>query len=143
MTYSQGDGRLYPDTSKVGDCSSTIYAAYRDAANYRFTLSTGNPEIWGGARIETAEVGENLTYSRALPGDIVGFASRSNDNNIVHVALYMGEDEGLWEMNEWSTGANAGKKGTQPVDYTVNGTNIYDYRTDCKRFIVRYLMREN
>ena len=141
LTYSQGDGRLTPDTSGVSDCSATIYVAYKDEADILLPGTTSDPEVFGGAFIAVAEKGENLDYSHALPGDIVGFAARSDDTNIIHVALYTGDGE-LWEQNTWTTGKNAGLKGTQAVDFTINGDGtIENFRTDCKRWIVRYLMR--
>ena len=85
----------------------------------------------GYALVSQAEPGAALDFSNVKTGDIVGFGT--SFDAYVHVALWCGD--ALWEQNEWDSGVNAGKKGTQPVDLT--DTTLEMYRSDDYRRIVR------
>ena len=142
FSYSQGSVRLTPETSGVADCSSTIYAAYKAAANMLLP-TTGTPQMYSGAPVTDAAVGVDLDCSNLQLGDIIGYSTNDGET-FVHVVMYTGLVDGkhtAWEMNEWSTGANAGKKGPQPIDFTVSGNGtLENFRTNNYRKVVRYLV---
>lgn len=138
--YSQEyPGRLTPLTSGYTDCSASIYAAYNQAAGILLP-TTGTPQIYGGSEIATATAGNLLDTSSLLPGDIIGYSTNGGEG-YVHVVLYTGGGI-CWEMNEWTKGANAGKKGPQQVDYSDHNDSTADlahYRMSQYRKVVRYI----
>ena len=140
FSYSQTyPNRLNPLTSGVTDCSGLIYCAYRDALNILLP-NTGTPQMYAGATVATAQAGSTLDTSNLQPGDIIGFSTNGGDT-YVHVIIYTGDGQ-CWEQNEWTKGANAGKKGPQQVDYTDHSDTTADlahYRLNQYRKAVRFL----
>lgn len=87
--YDQGPGRLTPLESGYGDCSSTIWAAYHDAAG----IDVGT---WTGAMMQKGREiargsGPNLPLSSMKPGDLVLYDWNGGD--VDHVEMYIGNNQ--------------------------------------------------
>jgi len=71
---------LYAGMSRNGmDCSGLICASFRDALGVTLPRSASGLYTWA----------ERISLDRAQPGDLLFFRT-ANNNNITHVALYLG-----------------------------------------------------
>lgn len=89
FAYSQAPGRLTPLTSGYGDCSSTIWAAYHDAAGIDVGTWTG-AMVGKGSHIAGGS-GANLPLSSMQPGDLILFWRTSSSPQ--HVEMYVGNNQ--------------------------------------------------
>lgn len=93
FAYGQGGGRLDPEASGYGDCSSTIWKAYQQVAGVDVGTWTG--EMLGkGTLIAEGNSLPALPVSIMQPADLV-LIQRRNNPDYNHVELYMGNNE-LW-----------------------------------------------
>lgn len=78
FAYRQAPGRLDPDHSGFGDCSSTVYRAYKDTSNTFVGTWTGD-QYFRGRDVMGRGGGAMTAAQRALlkPGDLIVMAWRS------------------------------------------------------------------
>lgn len=91
--YSQGAGRLDPVNSGVGDCSSTIYAAYKQITGINVGTWTGDMSTKG--TLITSGKGKTLPFAQMQPADLVliNWNGTNSESGVGHVELYMGNGQ--------------------------------------------------
>lgn len=94
FAYSQGAGRLDPISSGYGDCSSTVWFAYRQVAGIDVGTWTG-AMAGKGTKIASGYSGDNLPVEDMEPADLVLIMWNGWNGSFDHVELYMGNNE-LW-----------------------------------------------
>lgn len=94
FAYSQGAGRLDPISSGYGDCSSTVWFAYQQAAGIDVGTWTG-AMAGKGTKIASGYSGDNLPIEDMEPADLVLIMWNGWNGSFDHVELYMGNNE-LW-----------------------------------------------
>lgn len=94
FAYSQGAGRLDPISSGYGDCSSTIWYAYRQVAGIDVGTWTG-AMAGKGTKIASGYSSDNLPIEDMQPADLVLIMWNGYNGSFDHVELYMGNNE-LW-----------------------------------------------
>jgi hypothetical protein len=94
FAYSQGAGRLDPISSGYGDCSSTVWFAYRQVAGIDVGTWTG-AMAGKGTKIASGYSGDNLPIEDMEPADLVLIMWNGWNGSFDHVELYMGNNE-LW-----------------------------------------------
>jgi len=88
--YSQAAGRLDPVKNGYGDCSSTIWRAYKDTCDIDVGTWTG--EMIGKGTLVAQGSGE-LPIEKMQPADLI-IVNHDNYNSVYdHVELYLGNDE--------------------------------------------------
>lgn len=89
--YRQAPGRLNPDQSGFGDCSSTIYRAYMDTSGINPGTWTGDMYFRGAAVIERGR-GTMSAAQQALlkPGDVIVISWGGGYPHTDHVEMYVG-----------------------------------------------------
>lgn len=126
--YSQGAGRLDPVNSGVGDCSSTIYAAYKQITGINVGTWTGDMSSKG--TLITHGKGKNLPFDQMQLADLVliSWGGSSDESGVGHVELYVGNGQIMGH------GGGSHPKGpwlkTDPSNYLTN---------KCTWWIRRYL----
>lgn len=90
FAYSQEDGRLDPVNSGYGDCSSTIWAAYNQAAGIDVGTWTGD---MAGKGTEIASGSGEIPLDKMAPADLVLMCHYGYDPSFDHVELYMGDNK--------------------------------------------------
>lgn len=88
FAYSQAPGRLTPLESGYGDCSSTIWAAYHQAAGIDVGTWTGAME---GLGTMVKSGSGSLDISDLLPGDLL--LMDWDGGGIDHVEMYIGDNK--------------------------------------------------
>lgn len=88
FAYSQGAGRLDPIASGYGDCSSTIWFAYHEAAGIDVGTWTEAMLQKGTLIIEGSGV---LDTSRLVAGDLIIYDWDGGQSD--HVEMYIGNDQ--------------------------------------------------
>lgn len=89
FAYSQAPGRLDPVKTGYGDCSSTIWRAYMDAAGVDVGTWTGammdkGTEVWAGS-------GSGLPLDIMVPGDLL--LIDWDGGEVDHVEMYIGSNQ--------------------------------------------------
>ena len=89
--YRQAPGRLNPDQSGFGDCSSTIYRAYMDTSGINPGTWTGDMYNRGAAVIPRGS-GRMSSAQQALlkPGDVIVISWGGGYPHTDHVEMYVG-----------------------------------------------------
>lgn len=115
FAYSQAPGRLDPETSGYGDCSSTVWAAYQKVAGINVGVWTG--EMAGkGTLIASGGSTDKLPVSMMQQADLVLIDWPPGGNkNFDHVEMYMG-DNVLWGHGGPENGPN--ETTANAADYT-------------------------
>lgn len=92
FTYLQAPGRLDPDRSGFGDCSSTIYRAYKDTSGINVGTWTGDQYFRGRAVIERGR-GAMTAAQKAMcrPGDIIVMSWGGGYPHTDHVEMFVDE----------------------------------------------------
>lgn len=90
FAYSQGPGRLTPLESGYGDCSSTIWAAYQQAAGIDVGTYTGAMEELGTL---IASSPGTLPIDQMQPGDLLLTRGGSSVYPYAHVEMYIGNNQ--------------------------------------------------
>lgn len=90
FAYRQAPGRLDPDHSGFGDCSSTIYRAYMDTSGINPGTWTGDMYFRGAPVIERGR-GAMSAAQKALckPGDVIVISWGGGYPHTDHVEMYM------------------------------------------------------
>ena len=91
--YSQGQGRLNPDVSGVGDCSSTVRRAYLDVMGIEIGFSTVDQETRKkpGKEIWRSPVAHAVVPDSVLElGDLIYVRNTWGDWRVRHVEMYIG-----------------------------------------------------
>lgn len=91
FSYSQSDGRLDPVANGYGDCSSTCWRAYKDAANIDCGTWTGDM-VSKGKEIASGS-GSGLPIDRMEPADLVLFNWDYYNPTYDHVEMYVGKNQ--------------------------------------------------
>lgn len=90
--YSQGAGRLTPETTGYGDCSSVVYAAYKKACGINVGTWTGE-QAQKGKEIGRGS-GGGLPLDNMELGDLVIFFRGSySPGSSTHVEMYTGNNQ--------------------------------------------------
>lgn len=126
FAYSQGAGRLDPISSGYGDCSSTIWFAYQQAAGIDVGTWTG-AMAGKGTKIAGGYSGDNLPIEDMQPADLVLIMWNGWNGSFDHVELYMGNNE-LW---------GHGGPGYGPDQTTTDARNYprYMYYWEVRRYL--------
>lgn len=133
FAYSQGPGRLDPDRSGLGDCSSTVRRAYKDVMGIEIGLNTvlqqtrkGGPgkEVWRSPRAY-APVPDGILK----PGDLIFFKSPWSDSRVRHVEMYTGNGKC------WGHGGGAGGKKPGPQESSLS----YWVGAKAQLIVMRYI----
>lgn len=92
FTYLQAPGRLDPDRSGFGDCSSTIYRAYKDTSGINVGTWTGDQYFRGRAVIERGR-GAMTAAQKAMcrPGDVIVMSWGGGYPHTDHVEMFVDE----------------------------------------------------
>ena len=90
FAYRQAPGRLDPDKSGFGDCSSTIYRAYMDTCGINPGTWTGDMYFRGSAVIERGS-GAMSAAQKALcrPGDVIVMSWGGGYPHTDHVEMFV------------------------------------------------------
>lgn len=94
FAYSQGAGRLTPETSGYTDCSGLMYWVFKKFANMNIGTFTGN-QYNSGKLISTNKVAIRAETG-LLPGDLVFYnwsGVQTSTHPYNHVAMYIGSDQ--------------------------------------------------
>lgn len=86
--YSQGGGRLNPEVSGYGDCSSTVWKAYQKVAGIDVGTWTGE-QRQKGRLIASGGPSTPFPLNLAQPADLLQV---THTNGVQHVEMYMGEN---------------------------------------------------
>jgi len=95
LNYSQTHPhRLTPDRSKIGDCSSTAYAAYKEVLGINIGYNTKMQYIDNDIKkvVYSGPPSSNM-LSGAKPGDLIYFGWRNGSGTVDHVEMYLGGDD--------------------------------------------------
>lgn len=118
FSYSQADGRLEPLETGYGDCSSTIWAAYKQALN----IDVGS---WTGAMLghgrEVKSGSGSLPIDIMEPGDLVLVNWYGYNPTYDHVELYVGN-------NKLYGHGGPGRGPTEKSDAAAYGTMASDWQ---------------
>lgn len=105
FAYSQAPGRLDPETSGYGDCSSTIWYAYQKVAGINVGTWTGDM-AGRGTLIASGGATDPLPIDKMQPADLVLIDWPPGGNkDFDHVELYMGNNV-LWGHGGPENGPN-------------------------------------
>lgn len=88
FSYSQAPGRLDPEVSGYGDCSSTIWAAYQKVTGINVGTWTGDMLNYG-EEVATG-TGASLPYDAMQLGDLVLINWGDYNSTYDHVEMYVG-----------------------------------------------------
>ena len=88
--YSQEGGRLDPENSGYGDCSSTIWAAYQKAAGIDCGTWTGDMVTKG--QLIASGSGE-LPIEQMQPADLIIVNHYGYSDSFDHVEMYLGDNK--------------------------------------------------
>lgn len=129
FAYSQGAGRMDPDKSGKGDCSSTVYRAYLDVCNIKLGANTRSQYtqgqmVWGTYSGQGNKVGDIPPQSILKPGDLIYVALSSAV--VSHVEMYVGGDRTIGH------GGGAGGKVPGP-----HYGSLSWYARKCRNMVVR------
>lgn len=91
--YSQGAGRLDPVNSGVGDCSSTIYAAYKQVTGINVGTWTGDMSTKG--TLITHGKGKQLPFDQLKLADLIliSWGGSGSESGVGHVEMYVGNNQ--------------------------------------------------
>lgn len=92
FAYSQGSGRLSPETSGYTDCSGLVWYDYHIVTGIPIGTWTGE-QIMNGVMIEKGS--GQLPIAEMKPGDLVFINWNAYNPTYDHVEMYMGNNE-LW-----------------------------------------------
>lgn len=115
FAYSQAPGRLDPETSGYGDCSSTVWAAYQKVAGIDVGTWTGDM-AGKGKLVASGGSADKLPVDAMQQADLVLIDWPPGGNkNFDHVEMYMG-DNVLWGHGGPENGPN--ETTANAADYT-------------------------
>ena len=127
--YSQGAGRLDPDKSGVGDCSSTVRRAYLDKAGVTLNGNTRSQQKDGRVVWDNEKGPHNIQVPESVLqlGDLI-YYKRGPGRQVSHVEMYKGNGEII--------GHGGGPNGTR------NGPTIASLSStkSCYTLIVRRIL---
>lgn len=90
FTYRQAPGRLNPDSSGFGDCSSTMYRAYMDTSGINPGTWTGDQYFRGTAVIARGSGAMSAAQkAMCLPGDMIVMSWGGGYPHTDHVEMFM------------------------------------------------------
>ena len=89
FSYSQGGGRLNPEVSGYGDCSSTVWKAYQKITGKDIGTWTG-AQREKGRLIASGGPGDTFPVNLAQPADLLQV---THTNGVQHVEMYMGNNQ--------------------------------------------------
>ena len=92
FSYGQGAGRLDPESSGYGDCSSTIWRAYHDVTGVNTGTWTGDM-LNHGTLIASGSYGQ-LPIEQMVAGDciLIDWPRNGQTSTFDHVELYVGNN---------------------------------------------------
>ena len=92
FSYGQGAGRLDPESSGYGDCSSVIWRAFHDVAGVNTGTWTGDMLNYG-TLIASGSYGQ-LPIEEMVPGDciLIDWPRNGHTSTFDHVELYVGNN---------------------------------------------------
>lgn len=88
LAYRQAEGRLNPVQSGFGDCSSTIWRAYKDVLGIDVGTWTGE-QVGKGQHVMSGSYTRGWDTTKLRPGDLV----LMGQGGISHVELYVGNNQ--------------------------------------------------
>lgn len=94
FAYSQGAGRLTPETSGYTDCSGLMYHVYKKFANKNIGTYTGNQ--YNSGKLITTSKAVALAETSLNPGDLVFYnwsGNQTSSHPYNHVAMYIGNNQ--------------------------------------------------
>ena len=96
--YSQGSGRLTPDTSGVTDCSALVRYAYKKVAGIEIGLTTVDQQRYGDVVWRNTAGNPYGAVKNQIPdlgilrkGDLIYFGWYSTFTRVNHVEMYLGD----------------------------------------------------
>lgn len=126
FAYSQGAGRLSPETSGYTDCSGFVWYCYQKVCGIEIGTWTGE-QVNNGKEIGSGS-GGNLPENEMQPGDLVIFGYGSPYSDSSHVEMYIGNNQLIGH------GSGQGPKLKEDANYYAGG----NYNWDCwvvKRYV--------
>jgi len=123
--YSQGTGRLSPDTSGVTDCSGLQYSCYKAVRGINIgTNSRDQADNAHGGTVVTTSRSEILAGTGMLPGDLIFYAMSGATWS--HVELYMGDSKVIGISNTREDGPRIQALSLQ-VNYHTGSLKVLRY----------------